>query len=1393
MRNIKRILSGIVTAAVVANSATALLAFAESTSIYPKINYTDVGVSTEASDQGSDGTSNSNAVIDGVTNQTGGAYKWYIAGNKLTDANLTIILPEKYKIDKLVLYSGYIARDPAVVNTEANKPNNTAEIPFKYQFEYADGSGDFVLIPGTKADKEFDGLTVDDREVTFEFDEIETDKIRFVSLNGNYNFRIREIVLYGVPVEGETGERAPEVTVETVTDAVAESDVTLCANVSANNNNINKVEFYNGDVFLGEGMQNSDKYEYTVLSAAGSYSITAKVTYNDDKTVISEPMTFTAEYEDPGTNIALNKIASASYYSAANGGPTVLTDGEKNVTTGTSVLFVDQNKTNDVEIDIDLEDIYDVDKVILYHGMGTPRTQTLSSFELQYSAKAGTVTDADYVTLKTITGAIENPWTIVLDEPVSAGHLRLVSNMENSASNMFRLLEIEVYGTEVKQPPAVTMDKIDDIIAGSSVTLCARVTDNGNIIDKVEFYDNSTFLGEGILNGDKYEYTFADAAEGSHSITAVVTYGENQTVTSEERTFTVMAFPEPGAPLPVMDAVNDAAEGDTVALSATVNDNGNTIIKVEFLNNNTELVGTAVLDNGKYIFEWINVPAGTYRISAKVTYGTDKEVNSPAVSFTVMAKPAIEVEPVGNVTAGDSVTLRASVEDNGNAIDTVEFFDNNVFLGTAALNDGKYEYIMSDVADGSHSITAIVTYGTGRTVTSPAVTFMAVSDPDELFDITIESPAEDEDLQPDTDFAVRAVITDTRQMLSEVVFYINDREIGRFLPSSDDIYAAEVKAEPGTNTIIVEAIASDGTAQRKSLEKTITYPKIVYDNSFKATASQNGSDSSSTPGAVIDNSFASDVGSNKWYINQDDVSGSYLTIELPDDHRLNRLVLYSGYVTRDPEEVNTEANKPNGTAEIPFMYQFEYEQEDGTFAVIPGTTVEKTFDGLVNADKIVTFDFPEIQTSKVRFVSLPGNYAYRLREIELYGYSPNQAPTVELTELPNNGLVMTDAELTLSAQVLDKENDIRSVCLYIDGSRSEAVFEQNEGTYTTVIQCDSLGKGEHTLQVRAIDGYMAEGESNLVTVNVSDEQDILNVLNNSTRADIVENLNFTAEQLKLNLTSFQGLSQSKKEKVYLALLDEEFTSAKDLQDFLDDYIRGLNEQSGSTEKPSGGGSASGGGGGATGVGITVKPTVKPTEGPALSTPQPSQTEDAEKKRFTDLDETPWAETAVLYLAECGAINGVDDDKFAPLAYVTRGQFAKMLIGALGLLQSDAQADFADVAPDDEFFPYIASAQQLGIVNGLGNGTFGPNDEITREDLGVMMVRAAAAAKIELPAQIEEETFSDDGMIADYAKEAISSLQRAGIMNGIGNGMFAPKDSANRAMAAKVIYELMNLR
>ena len=2058
MRGIKRVLSIILAAAVMLS--VIVVPSVAAASEYPKIDCQAVGATTEASDQGSDSSSNSNAVIDNVSNNTTGAFKWYVAGNKLTGANLTIILPKKYKIDKITLISGYPSRDPATVNTEDNKSSHqTAEIPFKYQFEYANEGGAFELIPNTKVEKTFDGLTSADHNVTFEFDEVETDKIKFTALEGNYDFRILEIELYGVEAGGDpapkvenvalgrpatvsakangtpealtdgvtnqttgdyvwvasaaqasagayadidlglanissmvlyhgmnsgsdrltdfevqylgkTGDeyqtlktetgvsenpytvtfgetvcathirivskcttmfrireievmgtklevedetKDPEISVTPVTGASAGTDVTLSADVTANENSIDKVEFYNGAELLGEGSENGGKYEYTLKKAAGSYNITARLTYNTDKTLVSAPMIFTAEFDDLGTNVAAGKTATASYYSSANGGPEVLLDGTKNQTTGKNVVFVDQNKTNGVYFDIDLGGLCDVDKVVLYHGMSTPRTQTLQSFEVQYSGKTDAVGDGDYTTLKTVTGATENPWTIALDEAVRAGHIRLVSKMENSSTNMFRILEIEVYGKEVI-PPAVTVDEIDNITAGESVTLKAAVTDNGNTINKVEFYDNDTLLGEGTMNVDKYEYTFANAEEGSHSITAVVTYDTDKTVTSEAVTFAVQAPPEPDAPVIVVDDISDISEGDSVTLSATLTDNGNVIEKVEFFDNITELIGTAVSSSdGKYTYEWEAPSAGTHKITATVTYGESKTVISEAVNFTVRAKPTVAADPIENVIAGDSVTLKAAVTDNGNAIDKVEFFDNSDLLGAGELNGDKYEYTMPDVSEGAHSITATVTYDTDKTVTSEAVEFTAlpkpieptgtnialgaavtssekdsgnssgasltdgvtdktsgtdkwfvgkaktldawadlkllkhgkinavkvysgyndintsskdkltdfevwysdvkdadptsladyklaetvtgaplglvtvslseevdawhvkivskvannrvdaqgsdgirireievygteiidsqvsdpeitldpvgsvtagdsvvlsavvndngntidkveffdsgvllgagelsagkykytmpavaegshsitatvtydtdktvtseaveftalpkpieptgtnialgaavtssekdsgnssgasltdgvtdktsgtdkwfvgkaktldawadlkllkhgkinavkvysgyndintsskdkltdfevwysdvkdadptsladyklaetvtgaplglvtvslseevdawhvkivskvannrvdaqgsdgirireievygteiidsqVSDPeitldpvgsvtagdsvvlsavvndngntidkveffdsgvllgagelsggkyeytmpavaegshsitatvtyntdktvtsapvkftaepnsDALFEITIESPTESEELKPNEKFTIKATVTDAKKMLSRVNIYINERTIAGFEPSADGIYSTEAIAEPGVNSIIAEAVASDGTVQKKSIVKTIDYPKVEYDNTFVATASKNGSDSSSNPSAVIDNKTNSDIGSNKWYINADSAPGSYLTISFPDNYRLNGITLYSGYIGRDPAEANIESNKPNNTAEVPFLYQFEYEKADGSFELIPGTKVEKSFGGLTEDDKIVSFSFDEIETSKIKFVSLPGNYAYRLLEIETFGYVPNSAPSIVLDELPNDGMVMEDADITLTAAIEDKEDEIRSVTLYIDGAPSDTVFEQTEqnaNKYTATLKGGSLSVGKHTLMIKATDGFMSEGESNVITVSVSSEKDILDVLNGSTRANIAENFEFAAAQLKTDLRAFNALSKSNKEKVYLALLKKNFTSAAELQSFLNSTIRGL---SSSSTSPSGGGTSSGGGGGSAPAGGGI---VKPSGGSTSQPPQSTGTDES-KAVFSDLQEVNWAEEAITALSEQGVINGVGDGKFAPLEHVTRGQFAKILIGALGLISDGAKADFTDVSETDEFYPYIASAQQLSIINGMGDGTFGVNNEITREDLGVMMVRAADAAGIELPSEKEETAFSDSDEIAQYAVDAVIRLQRAGIMNGMGDGSFAPLESANRAMAAKVIYELMNLK
>lgn len=92
----------------------------------------------------------------------------------------------------------------------------------------------------------------------------------------------------------------------------------------------------------------------------------------------------------------------------------------------------------------------------------------------------------------------------------------------------------------------------------------------------------------------------------------------------------------------------------------------------------------------------------------------------------------------------------------------------------------------------------------------------------------------------------------------------------------------------------------------------------------------------------------------------------------------------------------------------------------------------------------------------------------------------------------------------------------------------------------------------------------------------------------------------------------------------------------------------------------------------------------------------------------------------------------------------------------------------------------------GTVRGISEDLFGTGKSITRADMAVMAYRAAGLSKA------DGKTFADDGEIPDYAKEAVYTLNAAGIISGTGDNKFSPAASANRAEAAKIIYMLKNL-
>ena len=169
--------------------------------------------------------------------------------------------------------------------------------------------------------------------------------------------------------------------------------------------------------------------------------------------------------------------------------------------------------------------------------------------------------------------------------------------------------------------------------------------------------------------------------------------------------------------------------------------------------------------------------------------------------------------------------------------------------------------------------------------------------------------------------------------------------------------------------------------------------------------------------------------------------------------------------------------------------------------------------------------------------------------------------------------------------------------------------------------------------------------------------------------------------------------------------------------------------------------------------------------------------------FSDLFENHWAYPYIMYLVDIGILNGINDTQFAPEENVTREQFAKMLVSALDLYDEAAVCDFSDLAIEDWSYKFVASAVKAGIILGYGDGTFGPQKNISRQEMAVMVVRTG----ISLEEKNKPLTFTDNDKIGEWAALSVNKMQMAGIINGMPDNSFAPNDNATRAQAARIIY------
>ena len=174
--------------------------------------------------------------------------------------------------------------------------------------------------------------------------------------------------------------------------------------------------------------------------------------------------------------------------------------------------------------------------------------------------------------------------------------------------------------------------------------------------------------------------------------------------------------------------------------------------------------------------------------------------------------------------------------------------------------------------------------------------------------------------------------------------------------------------------------------------------------------------------------------------------------------------------------------------------------------------------------------------------------------------------------------------------------------------------------------------------------------------------------------------------------------------------------------------------------------------------------------------------------FTDVLPSDWFYNDVVYVYENGLMNGMTATTFGPYGNTTRGQIVTILWRLEGQPAVVGACPFTDVAAGSYYEQAITWAAANGIVTGYDATTFGPDDQITREQMAAILYRYAQGKQLASPALIDHlAAFTDAGNVSAYAVEAMNWAVSQGLINGMGDGTVAPQGQAIRAQAAAILH------
>ena len=175
--------------------------------------------------------------------------------------------------------------------------------------------------------------------------------------------------------------------------------------------------------------------------------------------------------------------------------------------------------------------------------------------------------------------------------------------------------------------------------------------------------------------------------------------------------------------------------------------------------------------------------------------------------------------------------------------------------------------------------------------------------------------------------------------------------------------------------------------------------------------------------------------------------------------------------------------------------------------------------------------------------------------------------------------------------------------------------------------------------------------------------------------------------------------------------------------------------------------------------------------------------------FDDVDSSAWYADAVSYVAENGIMNGAGNGTFAPDTVMSRAMLVQVLYNLEGKPEA-ADCTFTDVAADAWYADAVAWAADAGIVTGVSDTTFAPDQMMTREQIATILYRYAAYKNYDVTASNDLSSYTDAGQIGSYAVEAMQWANGAGLITGSTATTLNPLGSATRAEVATILMRFL---